>query len=113
MAPKTSKAARIRVLLAEGKSTTQIVVIVGCLPEYARVIKQRLEAEKRIGCQRSSAEEAYLIRKFGSLKASFVVKNKRSKAYRAEYNRMRNHRPLEERRRAARKAAQMAREARA
>lgn len=41
---KTSKAARIRNLYAEGKTTTEIAGIVGCLPAYARAVKQRNES---------------------------------------------------------------------
>lgn len=36
-----SKAAQIRKLYAQGKGTSEIAGIVGCLPEYVRVVRQR------------------------------------------------------------------------
>lgn len=43
----TTKSDRIRALYAEGKSVSEIAEIVGCLPEYVRVVKQRANGRSK------------------------------------------------------------------
>lgn len=51
----STKSDRIRALYAEGKSVAEIADVVGCLPEYVRVVRQRSNG-------RSNADINYLPR---------------------------------------------------
>ena len=55
-----SKAARIRALYAQGKSTGEISEIVGCRIEYVRVA-----ARQRVEVGPSEIDRRYLMRKYG------------------------------------------------
>jgi hypothetical protein len=55
-----SKARRIRELLEAGKKPAEIAALVGCLPEYVRVVRQR-----RLNPERTQAlESAYKHRRY-------------------------------------------------
>lgn len=75
-----SKAARIRALYAEGKTTREIADEVGCRPEYVRVVARQRDASGR-----SAHDDAYLVRKYGSLKAAYAARNARTKPQRNAY----------------------------
>ena len=113
MGTVTSKAERIRKMLAKDIPNARIAKTVGCGDAYVRSVKQRLEALKKTGRQLCDADKNYLIRKYGSINAGYNAFNELNKPYRTEYYRLRATRPVEVRRAAARKAAKTARETRA
>lgn len=68
-----TKAARIRELYAQGKSTSAIAEIVGCSAGYVRVCaRQRgVNAIKVKGCRMAKADIAYYTARHGSMDAYF------------------------------------------
>ena len=79
-----SKAQRIRALSDGVRSTAEIASLIGCLPEYVRVIRQRAKATY------SKAEAKYLTSKWGEKTVRAAVL-KESRAYYSDPVHYRKH----------------------
>lgn len=80
-----SKAARIRHLLDQGFTNSDIAETIGCLPEYVRAVRQRMAGEGGM----SVADRNYQIKRYGSIKAFFTQRNEETRDYRLAYYRKR------------------------
>ena len=80
-----SKAGRIRYLLDQGFTNSEIAETVGCRPEYVRAARQRIAGTG----SKSVADQNYILKRYGTMKAYHDSNNERTKDYRRVWNRNR------------------------
>lgn len=81
-----SKAGRIRCLLYQGFTNSEIAEAIDCLPEYVRAVRQRIAGTG----SKSVADQNYILKRYGTMKAYHDISNEKTKGYRRVWNRNRN-----------------------